>query len=114
MRRLVWLLALFPLAAGAGGWERLDGPGIETALRSRAVQYPDGRVQDFLADGRTLMWTGQSAAGLWRVEAGQCCLLWPPETDWDCHVVDRSENGLDLRFTGPSGAVRIGRYTDLN
>jgi hypothetical protein len=99
-------LALTP--ALAEGWERLDGPGITAALAARVLGYPDGTLQDFFADGRTLY--GESY-GRWEVREDRYCSLWPPSDRWACFDVDRQR--LDIRFTAGDGTVTIGRYVDL-
>jgi hypothetical protein len=108
MRMIVALAALWPGIALAEGWERLDGPGITAALAARVLGYPDGTLQDFFADGRTLY--GESW-GQWEVRGDRYCSVWPPSDRWACHGVDRS--GLDIRFTDDAGATTVGRYVDL-
>lgn len=103
------LAGLAPVCAAAGDWRALDGPAIRTALTARVLSYPDGTLQDFFADGRTLR---GDAWGMWRVEGARLCTVFPPGTDWTC--ADVSARGLDLRFTGDEGAAVIGRYVDLN
>jgi hypothetical protein len=108
-------LAFLALWAGLGltpalaeGWERLDGPAITAALAARVLGYPDGTLQDFFADGRTLY--GESF-GRWEVRDDRFCSLWPPSDRWTCFDVDRQR--LDIRFTADDGTVTIGRYVDL-
>jgi hypothetical protein len=112
MRITVALLAisagLSPVLALAQGWERLDGHGIATALTARVLGYPDGTLQDFFKDGRTLY--GESW-GRWEVRDDRYCSQWPPSDRWDCYAVDR--NGLDIRFTDDKGTTIVGRYVDL-
>jgi hypothetical protein len=108
-------LALLGVLAGlatspalAEGWERLDGPAIAAALGARVLGYPDGTLQDFFADGRTLY--GESY-GRWEVRGDRYCSLWPPSDRWTCYAVDRKR--LDIRFTAEDGTGTIGRYVDL-
>jgi hypothetical protein len=100
--------AVFPAMVAAEGWERLSGQGITAALSARVLGYPDGTLQDFFADGRTLY--GESW-GRWEVRGDRYCSLWPPSDRWACHEVERS--GLDIRFTDEQGAATVGRYVDL-
>ena len=102
----IWLIC--PAPAAADDWERLDGPGIKAALSARVLGYPDGTLQDFFADGRTL--NGDSA-GRWEVRGDRYCSVWPPSDRWACYLVDR--NRLDIRFTDDAGDMTIGRYVDL-
>lgn len=112
MRLMLALVALMPgLAvspAGADGWDALDGPAIRAALAARVLGYPDGTLQDFFADGRTLR--GDSL-GRWEVRGDLYCSLWPPSDRWTCFRVARSR--IDIRFTAEDGAETIGRYVDL-
>jgi hypothetical protein len=102
----IWLLC--PAPATAEAWERLDGPGITAALAARVLGYPDGTLQDFFADGRTLY--GDSS-GRWEVRGDRYCSVWPPSDRWTCYRVDRDR--LDIRFTDDAGNALVGRYVDL-
>jgi hypothetical protein len=101
-------LGLSPTGVGAEGWQHLQGEDITTALAARVLGYPDGTLQDFFADGRTLY--GETY-GRWEVRGDLYCSLWPPSDRWTCYRVDR--NRLDVRFTDDDGAETIGRYVDL-
>jgi hypothetical protein len=103
---VIWLLC--PAPATAEAWEPLDGPGIAAALSARVLGYPDGTLQDFFADGRTLY--GDSS-GRWEVRGDRYCSVWPPSDRWICYRVDR--NRLDIRFIDDAGNALIGRYVDL-
>ena len=105
---LAILLGFTSTLAAAEDWKRLDGPGITAALAARVLGYPDGKLQDFFADGRTLY--GESW-GRWEVRGDRFCSQWPPSDRWTCHAVDQS--GLDIRFTDDAGVTTIGRYIDL-
>ncbi len=105
---LVTILGLGPAPVWAESWKRLAGGDITTALAARVLGYPDGTLQDFFADGRTLY--GDSY-GRWEVRGDLYCSQWPPSERWECYQVDQS--GLDLRFTDDAGATTIGRYVDL-
>ena len=101
-------LWIFPALAGAEDWERLEGQDIATALVARVLGYPDGTLQDFFADGRTL---SGDRFGRWEVREDRYCSQWPPSDRWDCFLVEQS--GLDLRFTDDNGTTIVGRYVDL-
>jgi hypothetical protein len=105
---LVAICLINPAPATAEEWERLDGPGISAALTARVLGYPDGTLQDFFADGRTLY--GESS-GRWEVRGDRYCSLWPPSDRWTCYAVDR--NRLDIRFVDDAGEATVGRYVDL-
>jgi len=108
-----WIAGLavlvLPVAAAAADWRKLDGPEITAALSARVLGYPDGTLQDFFADGRTL---SGSSFGRWKVDSNRYCSIWPPSDIWTCYAVDA--DGLDIRFTAPDGTQSIGRYVDLN
>jgi hypothetical protein len=101
-------LVFAPDLAAAEGWQRLDGEGIKAALAARVLGYPDGTLQDFFADGRTLY--GESW-GRWTVRGDRYCSQWPPSDRWTCHAVEQS--GLDILFTDDAGVATTGRYVDL-
>jgi hypothetical protein len=105
---LAAILGLVPAIATAGGWQKLDGEGITSALAARVLGYPDGTLQDFFSDGRTLQ--GESW-GRWEVRGDRYCSQWPPSDRWSCYAVDQS--GLDIRFTDDAGHATTGRYVDL-
>lgn len=109
MRSIVATLILLPGLALGGDWQVLDGAAITTALTARVLAYPDGTLQDFMADGRTLygdQW------GQWQVRGDRYCSSWPPSDRWDCH--DLAASGLRVRFTSDSGAETVGHYADLD
>jgi hypothetical protein len=108
MRWMLAALAMVPMLAHAEDWRPLDGPGIALALAARTLAYPDGAVQDFLADGRTLQ---GSQWVRWEVRGDRYCSIWPPSDRWTCYAV--AQSGLDIRFTAETGAVTVGRYADL-
>jgi hypothetical protein len=112
MRMAVALVALLvgsgAAPARAEAWEELKGPAITAALSARVLGYPDGMLQDFLADGRTLY---GGSAGRWEVRGDRYCSIWPPSDRWTCYRVDRK--ALDIRFTAEDGTETIGRYVDL-
>jgi hypothetical protein len=105
---LLAILGVVPTLAVAEGWQRLEGDGITTALAARVLGYPDGTLQDFFADGRTLY--GESW-GRWEVRGDRYCSQWPPSDRWTCYGVEQS--GLDIRFTDDAGVTTTGRYVDL-
>lgn len=108
------VLALSAGMATAGEWEPLAGEGLRAALVARTLGYPDGATQGFAADGTTRHEAGgRSSTGRWRIEGDRYCSAWPPGESWACYAVERSANGLDLRFTGESGDRTTGRYIDL-
>ncbi|MBD1205558.1 MAG: hypothetical protein H9533_15680 [Rhodobacteraceae bacterium] len=108
MRWIGVLVALWPMAAAAEGWERLDGAGVRAALEGRALVYADGTVQDFRADGRTLY--GADSWGQWRVEGERYCSVWPPSDRWACYDLER--DGARLRFLSDDGSETVGVYRD--
>lgn len=110
MRRIVLLALLVAGPVQAETWVALDGPAIRAALAARVLGYPDGTLQDFFADGRTLY--GKSF-GRWKVEGGTYCSQWPPSDLWSCYTVLREARGLDLKFIAPDGSETVGRYVDL-
>ena len=112
MLRSVCLVLALATPVLAEDWRVLDGPGITTALAARVLQYPDGSVQNFFQDGRTLYEAGGGESwGKWWVEGGQYCSSWPPSDVAACYGVE--VQGLDVRFTSNSGDVTVGRYVDL-
>lgn len=107
---MIWLCLTFPVLAE--DWRALDGPGITAALAARVLRYEDGSTQNFFQDGRTLYEAGAGESwGKWWVEGDQYCSTWPPSDVPACYGVDVL--GLDVRFTGKSGDVSVGRYQDL-
>lgn len=105
---LVAILGFASTIAAAEDWQRLEDQGITKALAARVLGYPDGTLQDFFADGRTLY--GESW-GRWEVRGDVYCSQWPPSDRWDCYAVEQS--GLDIRFTDDAGGTTTGRYVDL-
>jgi hypothetical protein len=111
MRSLV-LCLLLATPALAEDWTPLDDAGITAALSARVLQYQDGSTQNFFTDGRTLYQAGAGESwGKWWVESGQYCSTWPPSDVPACYRVEAK--GPEVRFTGRSGDVSVGRYTDL-
>ena len=112
MRMVMGLVALLSglglSPALADGWTDLDGPAITTALSARVLGYPDGTLQDFFPDGRTLY---RDSFGRWEVRDDRYCSVWPPSDRWTCFSV--AINGLDIRFTDDQRGITIGRYVDL-
>lgn len=108
MWRMVLVFAMLPGVAEAEDWVVLDGPAITAALTARVLQYEDGAVQNFFADGRTLYEAPAASWGVWRVQGAQYCSVWPPSDRWAC--LDVAARGLEIRF----GADGIGHYVDLN
>ena len=113
MRRII--AAGLLMVAGpvwAADWQDLTGPEIATALGARVLQYKDGAMQNFFADGRSLYEAGAGESwGRWRVTGDQYCSVWPPSETWVCYDVQRL--GLEIRFTGHSGDPVVGHYIDL-
>ncbi|HQY43979.1 MAG TPA: hypothetical protein PK450_07340 [Paracoccaceae bacterium] len=112
----ICLAAPLLLAVGAGaeeGWSRLAGADITLALTARHLVYEDGATQQFNADGGTVYDAGRPSQGRWRVEGEEYCSLWPPSDRWSCYGVERSSDGLALRFVTQDGSASVGRYDDL-
>jgi hypothetical protein len=99
--------------AADGDWLRLTGPDVAAALTARTLAYQDGAVQDFRAGGTTTYTADSPSAGRWRVEGDRYCSQWPPSDRWACYDLDRSADGLDLRFVADDGSSTVGRYADL-
>jgi len=112
MRQMALVLALSILGTGnaalAEAWQRLDGPGIASALTGRSLIYEGGETQDFHADGTTLY---GDEFGKWRVQGDQYCSTWPPRESWTCYAMEQS--GPKLRFIGEVGNATVGTYNDL-
>ncbi len=107
------MVALVGPAAAGEGWTRLTGADVAAALTARTLTYDDGATQDFRADGGTTYTSGSPSLGHWRVEGDRYCSQWPPSESWACYDLDRSADGLDLRFVAGDGSSSAGRYTDL-
>jgi hypothetical protein len=101
------VVALLPAVAGAGDWQRLDGPAIRAALEMKDVRYADGSEQLFFLGGITRFSHGWPNEGRWKVAGDQYCALWPPAQDWGCYDVARGADGR-LRFEGPDHRVMVG------
>ena len=109
---LALLLLASPVAAEE--WKALTGDQIKTALTARVLGYPDGKTQNFHADGGTLYdGGGSSQSGQWRVEGDRYCSVWPPSDRWSCYGVEAEAGGLDIRFVSEGGSATTGRYIDL-
>lgn len=115
MRTLILAVCLAvagPVLAGEG-WTVLTGADIGAALTARHLAYEGGATQQFNADGSTDYDSGSVSHGRWRVEGDLYCSVWPPSDRWACYGVERSADGLDLRFVAGDGSVTVGRYDDL-
>ncbi|HMS95489.1 MAG TPA: hypothetical protein PKA03_09760 [Tabrizicola sp.] len=112
MRFSLWIVLLLAGPALAEDWRVLSSEEIRSALSARVLQYADGASQNFFTDGRTLYQAGAGESwGKWWVEADQYCSTWPPSEVPSCYGV--AAQGPDIRFTGASGDVTVGRYGDL-
>jgi hypothetical protein len=107
---IVMAATVWPLAAWAQDWTRLDDAGIRAALAGRVLAYDAHTRQAFHPDGATRYYTERVADGLWDVRDGQFCSQWPPSDGWECYTVDIS--GQDVRFVGASGHVSTGRFLE--
>lgn len=111
------LAVVLCLTAGAAlaedGWQPLDGSEIAAALAARHLVFDGGATQQFDQDGSTTFGAGSPSHGRWRVEGDLYCSVWPPSDLWTCYRVERSADGLDLRFTATDGSRSVGRYDDL-
>ena len=105
--------ALFAITAQTDDWQPLDAIAMKTALTARTLAYDGGATQHFSADGSTTYTTDHASNGAWRVDGLRYCSQWPPSDQWSCYSVDRSGDGLDLRFTAGDGSASVGRYVDL-
>ncbi len=103
----------FTNPAFADEWQKLDGEGVKFALSARVLQY-ENAMQNFFKDGRTLYESPGVSWGRWQVVDDRYCSNWPPSGAWVCYDLERHERGQELRFTGPSGDITVGRYIDLN
>lgn len=110
MRRLVWVLALWPALAAADRMTLLSGAEIEEALSGRALVYTDGATQDFRASGATLYNAGRDSWGTWSVRGNQYCSQWPPSDGWSCY--DVATNGTQIRFIADDDSYSDGTYSD--
>ena len=107
-------LVLVAGSAMAGdGWTRLKGAEVTAALAARSVLYADGASQDFRADGGTTYTKDRPTLGQWRVQGDNYCSVWPPSDRWVCYSVERSADGLSVRFIAADGGATTGRYNDL-
>lgn len=115
MRALILALGLLTAAPACGedGWIPLDGAGIGKALSARHLAYEGGATQQFNADGSTDYESARTSHGSWRVEGDRYCSTWPPSDRWACYRVERSTDGLSLRFIAGDGSAAVGRYDDL-
>ena len=111
MRRIALLAATvlciigFPAFAD---WQAVKGDGLGAVLGGQRVVYVSGAWQTFATGGRTLYNAGQDQWGRWVVRGDQYCSLWPPSDQWSCYDVEI--DGRNLRFTGGSGDVTLGRF----
>jgi hypothetical protein len=116
MRRAGVFAGLILIAGSAlagDGWTRLTGPEVAQALSARSVIYEDGSSQDFRVDGGTTYTKDSPTLGHWRVQGEDYCSVWPPSDRWVCYGVDRSADGLDIRFVAADGGATTARYNDL-
>jgi hypothetical protein len=108
---LLAMTAAATLAEGAG-WQRLTAPEIEEALAGRELIYDNAATQTFAAGGDTVYDAGTPSRGSWRVSDDQYCSVWPPSDRWDCYRVERSQDGVVLRFVSDRGGETLGRYAE--
>ncbi len=116
MRQLGVIAGLILIAGSAmaeDGWTRLAAAEISAALSARSVIYADGSSQDFRADGGTTYTADAPTLGHWEVRGDEYCSVWPPSDRWACYGVERSRDGLDIRFVAADGGATTGRYNDL-
>jgi hypothetical protein len=107
------LIFIAGAALAGDGWTRLTGAEVSEALAARSVIYEDGSDQDFRADGGTTYTTDTQSLGHWEVRGDDYCSVWPPSDRWACYAVERSADGLDIRFVAADGGATTGRYNDL-
>jgi hypothetical protein len=116
MRMFGMVVGLVLIAGSAGaeqGWARLKGAEAKLALSARSVIYEDGSSQDFRADGGTTYTADAPTLGHWEVRGDEYCSVWPPSDRWACYGLERSADGLDIRFVAADGSATAGRYNDL-
>lgn len=111
--RVILGVMVLALPASANDWAKLDDNGIISALTARTVQY-ETATQDFRASGKTLYDAGSPSWGNWRASNDQYCSEWPPTGGWTCYDLERSTDGLRVRFVDANGGATVGRYIDLN
>jgi hypothetical protein len=107
------LILIAGSAIAGDGWTRLTGAEVTAALTARSVAYEGGASQDFRADGGTTYTKDSPTLGHWRVQGAEYCSVWPPSDRWACYSVERSADGLDIRFVAQDGSATTGRYNDL-
>jgi hypothetical protein len=105
-----WLAG--PALAGEA-WLALDGAAIGPAVAARHLVFADGATRQFNPDGSAHREGAGAGAGRWRVVRDRLCEFWFSQGRWDCHGVERSADGLSLRFSTEDGSAVIGRYDDL-
>jgi hypothetical protein len=112
--RMILLTMLVSISYAASAlaqeWIALDGAEITTALTDRNVTYGDA-TQKFYASGRTLYNAGEDSWGYWRVEGNQYCSQWPPGESWDCYRLEKTADGVKIRFLDPENRPFVGIYT---
>jgi hypothetical protein len=107
----IFMVFALPTQVFAADWIALNGVEIALALNGRGLDY-DGANQRFYVSGRTLYNAGEDSWGYWRVNGDAYCSQWPPGQVWDCYRLERSADGLTLRFLDPEGRPFIGKYVE--
>ncbi len=114
MRLLIGLalMALGGPALAADGWVVVKGEDVGPALAGHVLAYADGATQSFGTQGDTVYDGGRRQPGNWRIEGDRYCSVWPPSDLWACYGLERSADGMSLRFTADDGSTTEGRYAD--
>ncbi|MEX0367560.1 MAG: hypothetical protein AB3N22_15930 [Ruegeria sp.] len=110
MRRFALIVAFWPGALMAEGFQRLTGDEILEALSGRKLNYEGGASQTFEPSMHTQYFSGGPSAGTWAVQEDQYCSLWPPSDLWACYDIER--NGDVIRFIGKGGDITDGVYAE--
>lgn len=110
MRRIVWIMALWPGLMGAQEADLMSGAQIEAALTGQKLIYEGGAWQDFRESGRSLYNAGRDSWGYWAVRGDRYCSQWPPSDSWACFDMQRAPDGVT--FIGDHGDVTTGVFAE--
>ena len=90
----------------------LQGNELYEAFRQQQLEYSNGAVQSFNADGTTRYrkepdW---DLSGFWWVDANLLCFMLQPGEQDRCFKVHRDVNGMTLNLDGSGGGTLTLRY----